>query len=172
MIKKPIPLMKTLHLIFLIAITHLIDAQENPILAFDNLSGDTWISEGKQLGGHDGKTVKEITWGLDGKIIKVKTYTTDPQSLAFGLRNEGIRIFNSQTNQMEFYEFDKLGGVSKGTVTIDGKNIYYEYSYGEMLLRDSWIFVSKDEYEYRVCSIVDSQCDKIFHQGVFKRKSK
>ena len=153
--------------------TYLIALQilaQSPMEAFSNLAGSTWVSEGKQLGGHEGKTVKEIEWGLDGKIIKVKTFTTDPKTLIFGLRNEGVRTFNTQTNQMEFYEFDKLGGVSKGTIKTEKQNFYYEYSYGEMLLRDSWIFVSEDEYEYKVCSIVNNQCDQVFHQGTFKRK--
>ncbi len=143
---------------------------QNRLEVFSNIVGSTWISEGKQLGGHDGKTVKEFEWGLDKRIIKVKTFTTDPKTLEFGLRNEGVRTFNTQTNQIEFYEFDKLGGVSQGVVKIEDQNIYYEYSYGEMLLRDSWIFISKDEYAYKVCSIVNNKCDQVFHQGIFKRK--
>ncbi|MEO9869250.1 hypothetical protein [Ekhidna sp.] len=145
-------------------------SQENPLTVFSNLVGSAWVSEGEQLGGHQGKTVKEFSWGLDGKIIKVKTFATDPETLEFGLRNEGVRFLNNESNQLEFYEFDKLGGVSKGIVKIQGENIYYEYQYGGLLLRDSWVFISKDEYLYRVCSLKDSECDQVYHKGVFNRK--
>ncbi|MEQ9466628.1 MAG: hypothetical protein RLN88_04400 [Ekhidna sp.] len=162
--------MKNLLLISLLIASQFTQAQNESIKAFENLVGSTWIADGKQLGGHDGKTVKEFEWGLERKIVKVKTYTTDPKTLEFGLRNEGVRAFNSETKQLEFYEFDKLGGVSKGIIKIEGKNIYYEYAYGDMLLRDSWIFLSEDEYRYQVCSMKDETCDQTFHEGGFKRK--
>lgn len=137
---------------------------------FENLAESTWTAEGIQLGGHDGKTVKEITWGLDGKLVKVKTYTTDPSTLEFGLRNEGVRTFNPESGIIEFYEFDKLGGVSKGQVIVDGKDIHYEYQYGDLTLRDSWIFVNEDEYNYVVASMKDGKQDQVYHRGVFKRR--
>ncbi len=148
-------------------------AQSAKLVAFNNLAESTWISNGKQLGGHDGKTVKEFSLGLGGEIIKVKTFTTDPKTMEFGLRNEGIRIFNKETLQVEFYEFDKLGGVSKGEVIFTEKDIHYQYKYGDLTLRDSWIYVSADEYEYRVCSITeDGECEQIYHKGKFIRQKK
>ena len=137
---------------------------------FNNLAGSTWIAAGKQLGGHDGKTVKEISWGLDGKLVKVKTYTTDPKTLQFGLRNEGVRTLNAESGNIEFYEFDKFGGVSKGKVIADGKDIHYEYEYGDLTLRDSWIFIDKDQYTYVVASVKNGEQDQIYHQGVFVRQ--
>ncbi|WP_462248784.1 hypothetical protein [Ekhidna sp.] len=148
-------------------------AQSAKLVAFSNLAESTWVSDGKQLGGHDGKTVKEFTLGLDGEIIKVKTFTTDPKTLEFGLRNEGIRIFNKETSQVEFYEFDKLGGVSKGKVIFDEKDIHYQYKYGDLILRDSWIYLSTDEYDYSVCSITtEGECEQIYHKGKFVRQKK
>ncbi|MEO9485070.1 MAG: hypothetical protein ABJG47_16540 [Ekhidna sp.] len=147
--------------------------QGDSLGVFENLVGSTWISSGKQLGGHDGKTVKEISWGLDGEIVKVKSYTTDPKTLKFGLRNEGVRIYNVQTQQLEFYEFDKLGGVSKGVIKTEGKSLHYEYEYGGLLLRDSWIYKSKDEYLFRVCSLSEKgECLQTYHEGKFIRQKK
>ena len=161
--------MKLLYLLLLgFSFQHL-SAQEGPLSAFENLLG-TWVSEGKQLGGHDGKTVKNFEKGLDGAIIKVMTYTTDPQTLLFGLRNEGIRIFNSESELVEFYEFDKHGGVTKGEVIIEGKNIHYQYSYGGLTLRDSWTFMNNNEYIYTVASFKEGKQDQLHHQGVFKRE--
>lgn len=145
-------------------------AQDNAILALKNLAGSTWISEGEQLGGHQGKTVKEMSWGLDGKIVKVKTYTTDPKTLEFGLRNEGVRIFNTTTGQLEFYEFDKFGGVSQGVIIVDGKNLHYEYQYGDLLLRDSWYYRNDNEYLYIVASWQDGKQTQKYHEGVFVRQ--
>lgn len=165
--------MKATILFFLLIIANSLLGQSRELKSFDNLVGSTWISEGKQLGGHDGKTVKEISLGLDGKIVNVKTSTTDPKTLEFGLRNEGVRIFNSETQQIEFYEFDKLGTVSKGVVKTEDKNLYYEYVYGDLLLRDSWIYISADEYLYRVCTITkDGQCLQVYHEGKFIRQKK
>lgn len=147
-----------------------LNAQDNPISVFENIAGSTWISEGTQLGGHEGKTVKEISLGLDGKVIKVTTSTTDPQTGIFGLRNEGIRTFNTATKQLEFYEFDKFGGVTQGVVIVDGKDIHYQYEYGELTLRDSWIYVNNDEYLYIVASWKDGKQDQQYHKGSFKRK--
>lgn len=165
--------MKYLFTTLLILNICLLYAQESSLSVFDNLLESTWISEGKQLGGHDGKTVKEISTGLNGKIIKVKTYTTDPETLEFGLRNEGIRTFNSETKQLEFYEFDKNGGVSKGIIIVEDNNIHYQYSYGDLLLRDSWIYQSSDEYLYRVCSVSEEgECLQTYHEGKFVRQKK
>lgn len=146
-------------------------AQDGELAIFENLAGSTWVAEGKQLGGHDGKTVKEISLGLDGKIVKVLTYTTDPKTLEFGLRNEGIRIFNSSTQAIEFYEFDKHGGVSKGVVIVEGKNLHYQYVYGDLLLRDSWIYNSDNEYTYKVCTVTKTgECLTVHHEGIFVRQ--
>jgi hypothetical protein len=51
--------------------------QQNPMEAFNVLVGGTWIYEGKQLGGHEGKTEQQFEFGLSRKIVKVKTYSTD-----------------------------------------------------------------------------------------------
>ena len=161
--------MKSLLSLLFVAFLSTLTAQDNPMTAFDNLIG-TWVSEGTQLGGHEGKTVKEITTGLDGSIIKVKTYTTDPKTLEFGLRNEGVRTKNAETGALEFYEFDRLGGVTKGEVIIEGKDLHYQYAYGDLTLRDSWVFVDKDTYQYAVSSVKEGEVDQVYHQGKFIRQ--
>lgn len=163
---------KIVFILTLIAYQSLL-AQSDELAIFKNLAGSTWIAEGKQLGGHQGKTVKEISLGLDGEIVKVLTYTTDPKTLEFGLRNEGVRIFNSSTKTIEFYEFDKLGGVSKGVVIVEGKSLHYEYVYGDLLLRDSWIYQSENEYTYKVCTVSKAgECLAVHHEGIFVRQKK
>ena len=146
-------------------------AQNNPIEAFSPLIGGSWISEGVQLGGHKGKTEIKFVWGLDGKIVKATTYTTDPETLKFGLRNEGIRTYNVQQKTIEFYEFDKLGGVTVGKVVIEGKNLHYEYEYSGTSLRDSWIYINENKYQFIVGIWNDDSWQKKFHEGVFIREN-
>lgn len=163
---------KIIILICLIGFQSLL-AQEGELSVFNNLVGSSWISDGKQLGGHDGKTVKEISWGLDGNIVKVITYTTDPETLEFGLRNEGVRIFNYETNQLEFYEFDKFGGISQGVVRVEGQDIHYEYVYEDLLIRDSLIYISDDKYAFKVCSIsAEGACLQVYFETTFTRQKK
>lgn len=161
--------MKKLLLISCILTSCTLIAQDNPMAVFDNLVGSTWVSEGKQLGGFDGKTEAVFSWGLDQKIVHVKTYTTDPQTKAFGLRNEGVRAFDAAEKKIAFYEFDKFGGITAGTVIVDGRDLHYEYEYQGLTLRDSWIYVSEDEYQFVVGTWENGDWTKKFHETIFTR---
>lgn len=121
--------------------------QTTPLKAFEQLAGYKWISEGQQLSGTDGKTLFEIDWGLHHQIVKVKTHITDPKTGNLELRNEGISAFNKATGDLEFYEFDKLGGITTGTVLVENRNVHYEYVYEGLQLRDSWIYLSDSSYQ-------------------------
>ena len=159
-------------LTLILCFTALGQATENdPKDAFKNLAGSNWISEGIQLGGHKGKTIKEISWGLDKTILHVKTFTTDPTTLEFGLRNEGIRAYNNATTSWEFYEFDKFGGITKGEIYAVGKNLYYKYIYGDSVLLDCWEYVNDNEYTYSV-NVVNGkgEIEKTYHKGTFVRQ--
>ena len=144
----------------------------NPMSVFENSIGGAWVSEGVQQGGLQGKTVDEFTWGLDGKIVKTKHYSNDPKTLEFGLRNEGIRVSNAADSIIQFYEFDKLGGITSGTILIEGKNMHYEYVYHGLNLRDTWKFVDSDTYELTVGVLKDDVWETKYHEAIFTRKSK
>ncbi|NRB50912.1 MAG: hypothetical protein HRU41_24800 [Saprospiraceae bacterium] len=164
--------MKKLLLISCLLTSCTLIAQDNPMAVFDNLVGSTWVSEGKQLGGFDGKTEAVFSWGLDQKIVHVKTYTTDPQTKDFGLRNEGVRAFDAAKERIAFYEFDKFGGITAGIVIADSKNLHYEYDYQGLTLRDSWIYVSEDEYQFIVGTWENGDWTKKFHEARFSRLKK
>ena len=158
--------MKKLLLISCLLTSCTLIAQDNPMAVFDNLVGSTWVSEGKQLGGFDGKTEAVFSWGLEQKIVHVKTYTTDPQTKDFGLRNEAAK------ERIAFYEFDKFGGITAGIVIADSKNLHYEYDYQGLTLRDSWIYVSEDEYQFIVGTWENGDWTKKFHEARFSRLKK
>ncbi|MGI9542882.1 MAG: hypothetical protein ACR2MX_06450 [Cyclobacteriaceae bacterium] len=146
-----------------------VNGQPEPIKAFENLIGGKWISQGKQLGGFNGKTEIQFEWGLNGKIVKATTYATDPKTMEFGLRNEGIRAYSAADKVVQFYEFDKLGGITKGEVLVDGTDLHYNYEYQGMMLRDSWIFVDNDQYTLIVGVWQEDKWSQKFHEQVFRR---
>ena len=160
---------KILFSIFIFFVTVNLKAQKS-LEAFANLVPGTWISEGKQLGGHEGKAEKIYEWGLNEKLVKVKTYTTDPKTLKFDLRNEGVRFWKANDELIHFYEFDAFGGITEGTVTINEKDIHYDYEYEGYKLRDSWIYVNADTYKYIVGVWEDGAWKEKFHEGQFIRK--
>jgi len=120
--------------------------QNNTIAAFSNLVGGVWVFEGRQLAGHEGRTEYHFESGLDGEIVKLKLYSTDPKTLEFGLRNEGIRAWNAADSLVHFYEFDKYGNISTGIVTSNKNDIHYDYEYQGTMLRDSWEYIDTDTY--------------------------
>lgn len=144
--------------------------QNNQMEGFNVLVGSTWVFEGTQLGGHEGRTEQQFEFGLDGKIVKVKTYSTDPATLQFRLRNEGVRSFNSADSLIYFYEFDKNGSITTGTVTVNKNDLYYDYKYNGLMLRDSWEYVDADTY-LLIVGIWDGKIWKQkFHEAKFVRK--
>ncbi|MEM9388826.1 MAG: hypothetical protein AAGA02_00045 [Bacteroidota bacterium] len=162
--------MKAIILNILLFSTIISFAQTNPLAAFDNLVGSSWVSEGKQLGGFDGKTVYKIESGLEGKIIKVATYATDPKTKEFGLRNEGIRAYDAGQKTIKFYEFDKLGGTTIGEVIIENKNMHFVYMYQGMELRDSWIYETEDQYRFIVGTWENGDWKQKFHETLLVRE--
>ena len=144
-------------------------AQLSPMQAFRNLAGSTWVSEGIQLGGKEGRTEKKIAFGLDGNIVKVQTYIQNSETKQMEIRNDGIRAWNAQDSTIQIFECDIFGGVTQGKVLTTETDIHYEYHYHGVDLRDSWIYKDKDTYQYIVGVWKDGEWEKIYHQGVYKR---
>ncbi len=153
----------------LIAITTFAYSQENPISAFTTLADATWVSEGLQLGGFEGRTEYQMQWDLDKKIVRVNSYSTDPKTKEFGFRAVGVRMYNTTTEQLEFYEFDKYGSITEGTILVDEKNLHFEYEYQGSYLRDSWIYVSDEEFRFIVGIWKDGGWSKKFHETTFRK---
>jgi hypothetical protein len=155
--------------VFLVLSSLIVGAQRNPMGAFKYLVGSSWVSEGMQLGGFEGETVHEMELGLDGKIVKVRTFTTDPNTGELGIRNEGIRTYNAKTDRLEFYEFDKFGGITTGTIRTQGKNIHFEYTYDGLAVRESWIYKTENEYHFILGTWEDGEWSKKFYETIFKK---
>ena len=163
-------LTKVLPVFFILCIGVLDVGAQDITEHFTSLIGSKWRMEGKWDNGKSFKQEKEFSLGLEGKIVRVKTYgTINPQTGDFGLRNEGVRTYNAQTKQFEFYEFDVFGGVTSGTVEFEDGNIIYHYTYNGEDLTDFWEKVDEDTYKYKVGILEDGKWTKVYHTSEFVR---
>ena len=148
-------------------------ANDNPLAAFDNLIGRTWTAEGKWGNGSAFKQVATFEYGLNDRIVVVRSQGfTDQAQTKFGDRNHGVRQFDAATETIRFWEFDTFGGVTEGTVRVDGKNLYYEYEYGGTRVTDLWQWVDDNTYNYIVGTLVDGKWGAKFIETTFRAGGK
>lgn len=127
----------------------------NPLERIKNLVGGQWEINGKWGDGTEFNQEVFYEWGLNKKILKVKTYgTVNIETGEHGLRNEGIRAFDETNNKIIFWEFDVFGGIVEGEVLTENKDIFFNYDYkvdGTVYsMSDKWEFVTKDKYIFKV----------------------
>ena len=125
--------------------------QNTKLSMFDNLVGKTWKAEG--LWGNGSKFIQEteFNYALDGSVVLSESIGfVDENQTELGRRNHGIRQYDNKTNTVKFWEFDVFGGLTKGTVSIEGKSIMYQYEYGDSKLTDLWEFVNDSTYNFKV----------------------
>ncbi|PRX55201.1 VOC family protein [Flagellimonas meridianipacifica] len=140
-----------------------IHGQENYLSFFDGLIGKTWKAEGNW--GDGSKFSQEITFEyvLDGTLVIAKSKGfTDKEQTKFGNRNHGIRKYNPETKAIEFWEFDVFGGLTKGTVTTENRNIVYSYRYGESIVTDMWEYIDENTYNFKVGNYVDGYWKQVY----------
>jgi hypothetical protein len=147
--------------------------EKSPLEKFNKLINGIWITEGEWANGQKFKQEVDFEWGLNHKIIKVQTYgTIDPKTKKYGLRNEGIRAYNGKDSVIRFWEFDIYGGITEGSCYFEGKDLHYEYDYQGEKLKESWIYVDQDNYNYQIGSLKDGKLDKIYMKSSYKRIQK
>lgn len=146
-------------------------SQNEALLIFENLVNREWKAEGKWA---DGKAFNQHTifsFALDSTLVIAETKGfVDQAPNKFGNRNFGIRRFNKKTNEIEFAEYDVFGGLTKGTVEADGKNILYKYEYGGMHLTDMWTYISDSCYDFRIGVLNEGKWEQEFLSGQFFSK--
>jgi len=143
--------------------------QETDISVFKNLVGKIWIAEGKWGDGTTFKQETTFTFNLNNTIVIAKSKGfTDQKQTQYGNRNHGIRQFDKKTNTIKFWEFDVFGGLTKGTVHVQGKNMMYQYQYGESLVTDMWEYIDKNTYTFKVGSYENGVWKQIYLETQFK----
>ncbi|MFD0964634.1 hypothetical protein [Pseudofulvibacter geojedonensis] len=145
------------------------NAQENVLeKTFSNLINKTWFAEGNWGDGSKFKQQVTFSYSLDKTIIlaNAKGYTNKEQT-KYGNRTHGIRKFNSETNTIEFWEFDVFGGLTKGNVFLENKNIVYQYLYGKSIVTDMWEYVNDNTYNFIVGNYVNGKWNQKYLETKF-----
>ncbi len=156
----------TLILLFVVQITL---AQESDLSVFKAFIGKTWKAEGNWGDGTKFKQEIDFKFDLDSTIVitKSKGFTNKEQT-KYGSRNHGIRKYDTITKTIKFWEFDVFGGVTEGEVHVDGKNIVYQYKYGESVVTDMWEYVNNTTYNFKVGNYKDDEWKEVYLETQFK----
>ena len=161
--------MKNITFIVILLISIMTYGQESQLSIFDNLVGKTWKAEGNWANGSKFKQKIKINYSLDSTIIIVNSVGfVDKEQTKLGLRNHGIRQFDKQTKKIKFWEFDVFGGLTKGIVFSEGKNIIYQYNYGDLTVTDMWEYVDELTYNFKVGDYKDGVWKQIYLNTQFK----
>ncbi|AXT51256.1 hypothetical protein D1818_10610 [Aquimarina sp. BL5] len=163
---------KTFKIFLLIVIISIsTQSQETDLSIFKNLIGKKWKAEGKW---GDGTVFKQETifkFDLDNTLVITRSKGfVDPKQTKYGWRNHGIRKFDKETKTIKFWEFDIFGGVTEGAITVDGKNLIYQYQYGKSIVTDMWEYVNDHTYNFKVGEYVDSKWKQVYLETKFKAK--
>lgn len=160
-------------LVLIACLPCILQAQEVSLDIFKPLVGKTWNAEGKWGDGSEFKQEVRLEYDLNRNIVVAKTKGyTNTERTEFGPRNHGIRKVDPLTNTIQFWEFDVFGGLTQGTVTTDGNDIYYQYKYGDMTITDMWEFVDPFIYRYRVGEMEGKKWKQVFLEAQFLTKYK
>ena len=145
--------------------------QNNQLQGFDNLVNKTWVAEGEWRNGSKFKQEVSYIFDLNNSIVVTnsKGFTNQEQT-EYGNRNHGIRQYNAEKDKIEFWEFDVFGGVTKGTVQIEDKNIWYHYQYGDATISDCWEYLDDTTYKFTVGIFKDDKWEAVYLRTVFKLK--
>ncbi|WP_223826539.1 VOC family protein [Flagellimonas sp. S3867] len=145
---------------------------QESLSVFENLIGKSWYAEGAWGNGTKFKQEIVFEYDLGGTLVisNAKGFTNQEQT-TYGARNHGIRKFHKESNTIEFWEFDVFGGVTKGTVKADGKDIIYTYAYGESVVTDYWEYVDDQTYNFTVGSYENGQWKQVYLKTQFKAEN-
>jgi len=147
--------------------------QKTELSIFDPLVSKTWKAEGNW--GDGSKFVQEISfeYGLKATIVLVKSMGfIDKEQTQLGVRNHGIRQFDTVSGQVKFWEFDVFGGRTEGIVIAEGKNILYQYKYGNSLVTDMWEYVNDTTYNFKVGDYQNGMWKQIYLDTQFHMTTK
>ncbi|WP_062060145.1 hypothetical protein [Aquimarina longa] len=155
--------MKNTVLLVLFWIPILTIGQSSALSIFDNLIDKTWKAEGNWGDGSKFKQEIKVSYSLDNTIVVVNSIGfIDKKQTKLGVRNHGIRQFDQQSKQIKFWEFDVFGGLTQGIVFSKGKNIIYQYTYGESTVTDMWEYVDDSTYNFKVGDYKDGEWKQLY----------
>jgi len=162
----------TLTILSIFLFTQISLGQKSDLSIFNNLIGKQWKAEGKWGDGSKFKQETIFSFDLNKTIViaKSKGYI-DQEQTKYGSRNHGIRKFDKKTNTLKFWEFDVFGGVTKGEIKVDGKNLRYQYQYGTSMITDLWEYVDDNTYNFKVGNYSDGIWEQVYLSTQFKAET-
>lgn len=160
-------------LFLLIIIPQIVFCQDNKLSFFEYFMQKTWHAQGTWGNGKPFKQELTFRYSLDNNIVitETKGFVDNDQKI-FGLRNHGIRKYDTASNEIQFWEFDVFGGLTKGTVTSKGKDIIYKYLYAETNVTDYWEYVNDSTYNLKIGVFENDEWKQTFSSVVFKAINK
>lgn len=165
--------MRTLLVLVLLLLGFKVKAQENKLALFDNLIDRTWYAEGSWGNGAEFKQEIAFRYDLGNTLVIAESKGfTNQEHTEYGPRNHGIRKYDSKTNTIQFWEFDVFGGITKGTVSSEEKNIHYTYSYGESMVTDMWEYVDDNTYNFKVGEYKNGKWTQTYLSTQFRAEPK
>ena len=155
------------------AISSLGQAPPSPaaVQAFEPLIEGAWEVDTTFANGTRFHQQKVFDWGLEGHVVHTQTKgTVDPETEAFGLRNQGVIAYRAADSTLLSIEVDVFGGVTQSVVTAEGRNLYFDYDYMGGKFRDAWIYVSDQEYRYEIRAWADGGYHTLYLQAPMIRR--
>ncbi|MCK8479812.1 hypothetical protein [Psychroserpens algicola] len=160
--------MKNKIILIMLLSTTFFYSQSSKLIIFENLVNKTWKAEGKWGDDSKFKQISTFEFALDSSIVIVKSEGyVDQKQEKFGMRNHGIRKYDKETNTILFWEFDVFGGLTKGELILEGKNMYYNYKYGNSIITDAWLWVNENEYNFKVGTYENGEWVQVYLETKF-----
>lgn len=145
-------------------------AQNSKLEMFNHLVSKTWKANGNWGDGSKFYQENTFNYALDSNIVIVKTIGfTNKLQTKIGSRNHGVRQFDKSLNKVLFWEFDIFGGLTKGSVYNQGKNIIYNYKYGNSEITDMWEYVNDSTYNFKVGNYKDGKWKQVYLNTTFNQ---
>lgn len=120
-----------------------------PLEPLAHLVGGQWRGELKLLDGTVIRARHIFEWGLDGTVLKSKTYGAvgdGPEQLVY----EGVYGWHPEKKAIVFREFSAFNSVNEGTVTPEGNALHYAWAEhspkGTTHYRETLRFPDPDHY--------------------------
>ncbi|MEO0552193.1 MAG: hypothetical protein AAF149_03265 [Bacteroidota bacterium] len=143
-------------------------AQTNDLSIFNNLVGKIWYAEGKWGDGSSFKQQVHFEFDLEQTIVTAKSKGfTNQEQTTYGNRNLGVRKIDTETGEIRFWEFDVFGGLTQGKITAVGKNLLYQYQYGESFITDMWEYINDSTYNFMVGDYKEGKWNQVYLKTTF-----
>ena len=146
-----------------------LNAQQN-LSAFQPFIGHTWKAEESWSNGGWFKQEITMEYQLDSNFLLVysKGFTNQEQT-EYGLRNQGIRKIDPSSGKIQFFEFDRFGGLTTGQVEIRNRDFLYRYEYQGQELTDYWSYVNDSTYSFKVGTYDNNDWQQVYLETEFNR---